>query len=111
MKQNFYSVYDMAAKVWNPPQVLPTDAVAIRQMMEACTRPDSVFAKHPKDFALFQVGEWDDVAGEMKPVVARKVVDVAACVNPQERPAPQYGVTNLASRRDRRAKRKEVSNV
>ncbi|QKI28931.1 VP5 [Kummerowia striata gokushovirus] len=43
---------------------------AERTWVELCNAPDTLMAKHPADFTLFQVGEFDDETGALQPLGA-----------------------------------------
>lgn len=43
------------------------DAVAIRQFGDLCRQEGSIFAKHPGDFELVSLGEFDSETGILTP--------------------------------------------
>ena len=63
MKQKMYSVFDHVAKTYNRPMFLSSNGVAIREFKDECNRPDSPINKHPEDYELFGIGEYDDETG------------------------------------------------
>ena len=65
MKLQIYSVYDNKAGTWMKPFYAQNNAVAQRTFSDATNDPNSLFNKHPTDFVLFQVGEWDDQKGTL----------------------------------------------
>lgn len=66
MKLQVYSIFDNALKVYSQPFVLPTTAVAIRSFSELLKDENSQIAKHPADFFLFQLAEYDDEVGQFQ---------------------------------------------
>ncbi len=43
------------------------DAVALRQFGDLCRQEGSIFAKHPQDFELVSLGEFDTDTGVIEP--------------------------------------------
>jgi hypothetical protein len=62
MKQVICAVRDSAADVFGRPYFVPTAGVAIRSFTDEVNRQadDNQFYKHPKDFALYEIGMYDD---------------------------------------------------
>lgn len=71
MIQGIYSVKDLKAGAFAPPFFQPRDEAAIRAFSDAVTDGDSMLRRHPEDFALYCLGQFDDnlglVAGEEQP--------------------------------------------
>ncbi|AXH74205.1 MAG: nonstructural protein [Microviridae sp.] len=63
MKLTGFSIYDSKAEAFTAPFFQPTPAMGIRTFGELCRDPGSPFSKHPRDFELFKVGEFDDSTG------------------------------------------------
>lgn len=55
-----YTVYDSATEAHMRPFFALTDGEAIRSFSDAVNDPQSAFSKHPADFTLFSIGEYDD---------------------------------------------------
>lgn len=69
MEQKVFSVYDEKAEAFLPPFFLPTIGIAARAMTDCVNDPGHQFAKHPSDYTLFLLAEFDDSTGyfhEMK---------------------------------------------
>ena len=60
MIMKIYSIYDEKAKAYLPPFFLNNDEVAMRAVENCLDTPDHQFAKHPQDYTLYYIGEWDD---------------------------------------------------
>lgn len=76
-----YSVYDNKALVYAPPFFAPTDGYAVRLFSDLVNDPGTSVNRHPGDFALFQVGTYDDGHGALLAVSPlRHVIDAAALV-------------------------------
>lgn len=63
MRQLAFSVRDAQAELFSRPFYFPTRGMAVRNFMDQCQDKDSPMRRHPDDFALYQVGEFDDNAG------------------------------------------------
>lgn len=58
-----YSLKDIKASTFGNPLIFVNRAVAIRSLAEAAQQPDSMLCKHPYDFQLFYIGEFDATSG------------------------------------------------
>ena len=67
MKKQIYSVYDNIAGTWMDPFYAVNKATALRTFSDASNDERSLFNKHPTDFVLYHVGEWDDQKGTITP--------------------------------------------
>lgn len=59
-----FTVYDSKAEAYLPPFMMHTKAQAIRAFCDTVNSPDSVFAKHPEDYTLFEIASFDDSIAE-----------------------------------------------
>lgn len=59
MKVNMYSVFDKVAGVYNQPQFLISDEVALRHVRAIMRDAESMFALFPDDFKLVKLGSVD----------------------------------------------------
>lgn len=58
-----FSVYDKQACAFLPPFGARAVGQAVRSFMDAVNSKDHEFAKHPADYELYHVGEFDEIAG------------------------------------------------
>ena len=66
MKKVYYAVYDRKAELFSPPFLEITDGTAVRAVQDlVINNKDHAFAKHPSDFSLHRLGEFDEVAGKI----------------------------------------------
>lgn len=65
MIHQMFSIYDSKAYAFLPPFFLPTPEMAIRTFESCANEPGHMFCKHPFDFNLFHIGEFDDATGEI----------------------------------------------
>jgi len=63
MLQKMYSVYDEKAQAFSPPFFLHADGMATRAFSDCVNAPSHHFSKHPYDYTLFRLGEFDDLTG------------------------------------------------
>lgn len=60
MKLGIYSVFDVKTQAYMQPFYSLTPGAAIRSFSDALLEPTSMLCKHPEDFHLYQIGEFDD---------------------------------------------------
>ena len=62
MKLKIYSIYDSVAQAFQKPFYMHNDGEALRMFQQAVNDPheNNVINKHPEQFTLFHVGEWED---------------------------------------------------
>ena len=63
MKLNAYSIYDKAVQAYARVFFLRTDSEAKRGFATICMDADGDIIKHPEDYTLFRIGEFDDGDG------------------------------------------------
>ncbi len=73
MIHRIFSVFDVKAKAYLPPFVMPERGMAMRVFSDCVNSDDHQFGKHPGDYTLFELGGFDDGAGEIAAVPAVKV--------------------------------------
>lgn len=70
MKLQIVATRDIVANLYSAPQFVPTIGQAVRSFGDACQNtqdPNNILAKHPRDFELWHLGEYDDEAGTFDP--------------------------------------------
>ena len=78
MKKVYYAVYDRKAEMYSQPFLEIKDGTAIRAVQDiVINNKDHAFAKHPSDFSLHRLGEFDEltgvITGQEKP---NKIIDI-----------------------------------
>lgn len=63
MLKKVFSIFDEKAEAYLNPFYLDTTGLAIRAITDCVNDPNHQFARHPADYTLFQLGEWDDTTG------------------------------------------------
>ncbi len=59
------ALYDRATESHAPVMTVNTRGEAIRSFRDAIQDPQTPINKHPTDFELYQIGEYNDVTGEL----------------------------------------------
>lgn len=81
MKLNIYSIYDKAVQAYMRPFFLQADSAAKRAFGDLVVDADHEISKHPEDYALFRIGEFDDGTGELdqcEPLCLARAHEIAA---------------------------------
>lgn len=72
-----FSVYDKKAAAYAHLSFYHQKGQAIRAFEDAVNDPQSPFNKHPEDFSLFHLGEWNDITGVITPLLNPVFVEEA----------------------------------
>lgn len=81
MKTRMFAIYDVKAQMYNAPFFMPSVGMAIRAFSDLVNDAQSMVAKHPEDYQLFEVGGFDDNSGEASSVTPVKFISSAVeCV-------------------------------
>lgn len=62
---NHYSIFDKKALHYGATFGSPTHGSAERMLRDSVNQPDSIHSKHPDDFALYFVFQFDDESGSV----------------------------------------------
>jgi hypothetical protein len=78
MKKVYYAVFDSKAEMYSQPFLEIKDGTAIRAVQDiVINNKDHAFAKHPSDFSLHRLGDFDEntgvITGKDKP---QKIIDM-----------------------------------
>lgn len=63
--QKVFSVYDAKVEAFMAPFFCVTTGQAVRMFSDAIQDEKTNFCKHPEDFALFELGTFDDAGGQL----------------------------------------------
>lgn len=86
---NAYTIYDAKSLTYSPPFYAAAHGQACRNVMDACSDPNTSLARHPADYQLFCIGRFDDQRGQLLPLDVREHVSDVVALVPQ-RPAPLF---------------------
>lgn len=82
MRYTVCVVRDSAADVYGIPMFLGSVGQAIRSFSDEVQREaaDNMLYKHPEDFELYKIGEYDDAAAEFVLEPPRSLIRATDCV-------------------------------
>lgn len=63
-KLSVYAVYDSKVQTFASPFQMRTRGEALRGWEEVANDPNTTVCKHPEDFALMELGEYDESTGQ-----------------------------------------------
>lgn len=73
MELKIYSIYDKAAKAFTQPFFMHNKGLAIRAFSDNVnSTQENNISKHPEQFLLYEMGEWDDTTGRITPYTEDK---------------------------------------
>lgn len=61
MMSKAYCLYDSKLEAYLTPFFAPNRGVAMRHFADLVANEDHPFGKHPEDYTLFELGDFDDV--------------------------------------------------
>lgn len=73
-----FSLYDSKAEAYMQPFFMQTKGQAIRAITDTATNKESQIGRHPADFTLFELGEYNDSNGTFQTHEAR--VNLGTCL-------------------------------
>lgn len=68
MKQFIFAVYDSKAEIFNQPMFFKGKGEALRAFSDEANRQESAIFKHPGDYTLMLLGEYDVETGLLTPL-------------------------------------------
>lgn len=83
-----FAVYDAAVGAYLHPMFFQSRGQAIRAWLDACEDEKSMFAKHPADYTLFEIGEYDETSGEITANTAKINLGTALALISTSKNAP-----------------------
>ena len=66
MNQKLYTIYDSKAETYANPFLQRTNGEAMRNFADVCNQDDTQYHKHPEDFTLLEIGEWNAITGDIQ---------------------------------------------
>ena len=79
MKIKLISVRDVKTEMFTTPLCQPTEGAAIRSFQEAVNDKTTQFSKHPEDYSLYHVGNWDDSTGLLETMQPKLLIEANQC--------------------------------
>lgn len=65
-----YSVYDSKTESYSSPLTCKSHGEALRQFADVANDNNSNISRHPGDFSLFYIGDYDELRGTVCPLEA-----------------------------------------
>lgn len=81
MNLKIYAVFDSKAAFFGTPYFDQNDGSAIRNFSDAVndgSNPNNMWNKHPEDFSLYFLGEYENTTGEIIPSLPKSLVTASA---------------------------------
>lgn len=63
MRNVVIAVYDVQVGAYMRPMFVPSEGAGIRAFSDEVNRKDSEMNKHPQDYRLDRLGEWNEIDG------------------------------------------------
>lgn len=63
MMHKIVAVFDHKAEAFLKPVFVQSNGAAVRSFGDGVNNPETEFYKHPEDYTIFALGEWDDSNG------------------------------------------------
>lgn len=67
MRLKVYSIYDSVARMYDRPMCFRNDEEAKRSFIDLVENDQTVLARHPSNFSLVSIGEFDDSDASLRP--------------------------------------------
>lgn len=77
MIQKMFTVYDSKLEAYLQPFFMASKGQAIRAFTDSVNDTTTQFNKHPEDFTLFEIGEYDDSKGQVSNLITPNSLGVA----------------------------------
>lgn len=84
MKLKIFSVYDSKTKAWLKPFFMQHTGQAQRSWEQVAIDPQSEISKYPADFTLFELGEFDELEGNITQYDVRVSLGTALQAQPAQ---------------------------
>jgi len=88
MKLIMFSIYDVASGAYSRPFYGQSESQAIRSFTDIATDATHEIGKHPEDYTLYRVGQWDDQKAALMPedatslATAQEVIAASRKISP-----------------------------
>lgn len=70
-KLKVYAIFDAAVGAYMHPMFFQSHGQVIRAWLDACNDVSTSFYKHPADYTLFQIAEYDEESGVLQSLEAK----------------------------------------
>lgn len=73
-----YAIRDLKGEMFTQPLFQLNAGTALRSFSDMVKGADSKIAAHPEDYALYEIGEYDDISGALKALTTIKMLGVGS---------------------------------
>lgn len=73
-RQKIFCFKDEKSDSYGPPMTSPTKGMFIRQVQDELRAGQAIWAKHPHDFSIFELGEYDIYSGNIQLHESKKCI-------------------------------------
>lgn len=87
-----FALFDTKGQMFNVPFFMPQLGMAVRAIVDLGSDLNTTVGRHPGDFALFELGSFDDQSGQMIPCTPINHGLVSTFL-PQQPAAPLFNIT------------------
>lgn len=75
-----FSIYDSASGLYAQPSIMASKGVAIRSFTDQVNDPNSIISKHPDDYSLYYLADYDDETGTFNSTIVERLINGSDCV-------------------------------
>lgn len=75
LQLQMFAIFDKKAVSYMEPFCMHQKGQAIRACEDLVKNPQTMMSKHPADFALFHIGQFDDASGIITPLSAPQHIE------------------------------------
>ncbi len=95
MKQFVFAVYDSKSEMFNQPMFFKAKGEAIRAFQDEANRPESAIFKHPGDYTLFLIGDYNIDTGLLTPMSTPTSLGLGLEYQQSQQPSPQLDLVDV----------------
>lgn len=74
MNYKIFSIYDEKAKAFGVPFFKQHRGQAVRDVQDVANNRESILSRHPSDFSLYMLGNFDDDQGKMEALLVPELI-------------------------------------
>jgi len=86
MLTNAYTVYDVKSLTYSPPFFAVSHGAAVRMFSDIANDTNTSVGRHPADYSLYCIGQFNDAVGVMLPNDIREHISDATALLPKPQP-------------------------
>lgn len=83
--KTIFTLRDKKADAFSPIFVHPTIGLAEREIADLANNPESTLHKHPDDYTLYAIGQYDDLQAQLKSYdTPQFIAEVSNLIRPKQ---------------------------